>query len=168
MALLINHTPAACRNSGLIGALLVKPGHELKRQVGVTLLELMCALAVVAILVGLLLGPIQKARRRADLKLYQAAMSRVTASVREDLQKFYQGKPTFPAWTAEDLHDKGVLDAQVMRWIRAGWVQYYPFSSTDPDAKLVMLWYEHTEPHGVTVSLAFIKSNIVNYVPRSE
>jgi competence protein ComGC len=129
-------------------------------QQALTLVELLGVVGILGVLVALAIGPIQKARRNADLKIYKATMRRVYPSVREDLQKFYSGKTNFPAWTASDLHKMGIFDKQLLRWMEAGWVIYHPFSSDSPDKHLVISFYSHTGPNGVSVWPGLSKSNI--------
>jgi hypothetical protein len=137
------------------------PTKKHRNGEALTLLELLLCIAIVAFLFGLIGGAVQKARHRADLKIYQAAMPRVFPAVREDLQRFYSDKTNYRAWSATEMHKMGVFDRQLMRWIKNGWVIYHPFSSADAGNHLVIDFYEHTEPNGVKVWRGLSISHIV-------
>ncbi|MBI2947537.1 MAG: type II secretion system protein [Verrucomicrobia bacterium] len=104
---------------------------------GFSLIELLCVIAILAILASLLASSVLRAYRRVKQMQTSLEAPGLADLVEKKLKDFFAPKARFPAYTAEELHEHGVFDREMMRRIRARELIYYPFSSTDPDNKLI-------------------------------
>ena len=106
---------------------------------GLTLLELLCVIAIIGILASLLLGSVNKAFMSSQNKIWraQAQDSEFRDYVQEHLAKYYQANPTYPLLTARDLYQKNVFNDRIMNFLRCPHVQYIPFSMSDPTNKVI-------------------------------
>ncbi len=141
-----------------------------RRDSGLTILEVLCVLVILSILLSMFFPVIAKVRRRADERIYHALMqqNRLYYETRDKLRDFYRAKTNYTALTAEELHQVGVFDANIVRWMRLGLIRFYPFASTAPAGKRVMDFYSHTGSNGVSVWTALSKSNIIVQAEESE
>jgi prepilin-type N-terminal cleavage/methylation domain-containing protein len=105
---------------------------------GFTLVELLLALAVIAILAGLIASAAVKAKQQAKEKAWVIQAGQFMYDIRERLTAYYDGKTDYPAWTAAQLHQWGVLDDKDMDFLRAPQVTFRPFSSGDPEDMYVL------------------------------
>jgi competence protein ComGC len=104
----------------------------------VTLVELLVVLCIICTLASLSLGAIHVAHARAMAALWRIEAPRFITLIHERLSEYYQSKTNYPAWTADDLHRRGVFDNRTMQFLRSPNVSFIPFSSTDPDDKWVL------------------------------
>ncbi len=105
---------------------------------GVTLLEVLCTVAIILLLAALLLGPASHVLRkvRADQWADQCE-ARLPDAVAQ-LRKHLEGQPSFGLVTLERIetnHWVGPLEAQFLRDRR---VTFTPFTDSDPDDKIVV------------------------------
>jgi prepilin-type N-terminal cleavage/methylation domain-containing protein len=132
---------------------------------GLTLIELLCVISIITILLGLSLGTIMKARRHAEVRLYYAEGWRVFYNSEKRLHDFYQTKTNYPAWTVDELEQNGVFDSNTLKWMQDGLIEYHPFSSADPNGKVVMRFLQDTKALGFASWELMLKSNIVDELP---
>ena|SRR2546430_1344608 len=124
-----------------------------KSRSGLTLLEILAAIAVIGVLASLLLGAVHKAHARAKDRVWRLEAPGFISLIQERLSKYYQSQISYPAWTADDLYRRRVFDDRIMEFLRSPKVAFIPFSSTDPDDKWIMrvvnIWPEEKSPIGL-------------------
>jgi prepilin-type N-terminal cleavage/methylation domain-containing protein len=105
---------------------------------GFTLIELLCVMAIIMVLAALLLGPASRALQKARaMRWANEADAQLNLTV-EQLQRHYQGKPSFPLVTLPDLEVRGLLGPVQIEFLKDSRVTFTPFCSADPDDKIVI------------------------------
>jgi prepilin-type N-terminal cleavage/methylation domain-containing protein len=110
--------------------------HRPRRR-GFTLIELLCVIAIIAILASLLASSVLRAYRRVKQMQTSFEAPALAELVEKRLKDFFVPQAKYPAYTAEELRRHGVFDLEMMRRIRAREVIYHPFTSSDPEDKLI-------------------------------
>ena len=103
-----------------------------------SLLELLFAIGIIAILASLLLGAALKAKRYARHKTFEITAHDAIAHTEQEMGGYYENKTNFPALTADELNRRGVFDLHTMDFLSNPEVTFYPFSSTDTDYKVIL------------------------------
>ena len=112
------------------------PGRALHQAF--TLIELLCTVAIIAVLASLLLGASARVLKRmraadwGDKAPYQLDL------VKDSLRKRFQGQEDFPTATLEKLEAEGVLGPTQVRFLHDKRVGYVPFSGADPTNLVVV------------------------------
>ena len=110
-----------------------------RARAGVTLLEILCAIAIIGILAGLLLGPVARALKRARaMQWAEDAGARLESTVQQ-LQKHFRGLDDFPLVTLDQLENQGMLGPYEIRFLKDRRVTFHPFAGSDPDDQVVIL-----------------------------
>jgi prepilin-type N-terminal cleavage/methylation domain-containing protein len=107
-------------------------------RAGLTLIELLCVIAIILVLAGLVLGPASRAlhRVRAD-KWAEDSAIRLQATV-EQLQKHFQGKHDFPPVMLENIETEHLVGPAELGFLKDRRVTFIPFAGSDPDEKVVI------------------------------
>ena len=105
---------------------------------GFTLLELLCVIALITILAGLLLGPVSRALRRARAMKWGNEAPVLLDSTVSQLKKHFQGKTGFPPVTLKALETADLLEPSQLRFLKDRRVTYYPFAGNNPDGQIVI------------------------------
>jgi len=102
------------------------------------MLELLCVIALITILAGLLLGPVSRALRRARAMQWgQDAPVLLEATVKR-LQTHFQGKKDFPPVTLAALAGGNLLEPSQLQFLKDRRVTFLPFAGNDPDEQVVI------------------------------
>jgi prepilin-type N-terminal cleavage/methylation domain-containing protein len=105
---------------------------------GVSLIEVLCAIAIIAILAGLLLGPVARALQRARaMQWAQDAEIHLEATVQQ-LGTHFQGKLDFPLVTLSQIEAQMLVSPSELRFLKDRRVTFHPFAGTDPDDQVVV------------------------------
>jgi type II secretory pathway pseudopilin PulG len=109
-----------------------------RSRAGVTVVELLCVIAIILVLAGLLLGPASRIlqRVRADQWADRAAVH-LQATV-EQLQTHCRARPDFPLLTLERLQSERLLGSAELDFLKDRRVTFTPFAGSDSDEKIVI------------------------------
>lgn len=110
-----------------------RPGSQ-----GVTLIELLCAMAIVAVLATLLLGPASRALGNARAMQWADKAGFMTGEITARLNRVFAGQKEFSRVTLEKLEKDNLLTASQIRFLRDKRVQFYPFAGSDADGTVVI------------------------------
>jgi prepilin-type N-terminal cleavage/methylation domain-containing protein len=125
-------------------------------QRGFSLIELMCVIAIILILVGLMMGPILRAYKKAKNFGWENDSYALTDRFTEKMRQHFGDAPEYPSFTAEQLYEAGMIDGALRSFLRDKRVKYYPFSSKSPD-EFVVLEVNLTPKNVIWVRKANIK-----------
>lgn len=103
-----------------------------------TLIELLCVIAIIMVLAGLLLGPATRAlsRLRAD-QWGEESSARLDSTV-EQLRRHFRGRADFPQVTLEEIESKHLVGSQELAFLKDHRVTFFPFAGSDPDNQVVI------------------------------
>ena len=113
--------------------------HRTRR--GFTLIELMCVLTIIAILVGLMLGPISRAYGKAKRLQWEMEAGTFVDRFHERLsERFGKLGPEvkYPALTAQQLYQARIISSDLLRFLQDKRVEFLPFSSDTPDETVIL------------------------------
>ena len=100
---------------------------------GVTLIELLCALAIIAVLATLLLGPAGRALGKARALQWNDRAHALTGEITDRLYGVFVGQKEFQRVTLADLERDGLVTTAQARFLRDDRVRFTPFAGSDPD-----------------------------------
>ena len=105
---------------------------------GVTLVELLCTMAIIAVLATMLLGPAGRAMSKARGMQWNNRAVATTAQITDRLRAMFAGQKAFRRITLEDLERDRVLPASDIGFLRDARVTFMPFAGDDPDGQPVI------------------------------
>src|SRR5436190_8559305 len=103
-----------------------------------TLVELLCVVTIIGILAGLMLGPIARAHARARDFKWQGEYAILMNDFRDRLANRFAGQKSYPAFSADALYENGIIDLRLHDFLKDKRVEYFPFSSIDPDEMVIL------------------------------
>lgn len=98
----------------------------------------MCVIAIIMILVGMMMGPIMRAYKRVKDFEGEVQSPPFMAEIHSALSRFCEDYAEYKPLTPQELVQIGVFDGNIAAFLRTPGVRYHPFSSTDPDTKIVV------------------------------
>jgi prepilin-type N-terminal cleavage/methylation domain-containing protein len=109
-----------------------------RQKAGFTLVELLCVMAIILILAGLMLGPVMRAYRKAKNFAGENNGTELVYRFIEKLRTNLDAVPDHPPLTIDQLYDAGIIDSPLRTFLKDKSVQYFPFSSKAPDHTVVL------------------------------
>jgi len=109
-----------------------------RQSAGFTMLEILCVIALITILAGLLMGPVSRALRRARAMKWGHEAPVLLDSTVSQLKKHFQGKTGFPPVTLTSLETAGLLEPSQLRFLKDRRVTFVPFAGDHPDDQIVI------------------------------
>jgi prepilin-type N-terminal cleavage/methylation domain-containing protein len=109
-----------------------------QRSRALTLVELLVTITVIAVLASITVTVAVKVHEQAKEEAWALESSSYMNEIRGRLTAYYDSKADYPAWTANELRQRGVFDEKIMEFLRSPKVSFFPFSSSDPDDMYVI------------------------------
>ena len=116
----------------------MKAHRRLRRARAFSLLELLCAISIIVLLAGLLLGPVSRIFGRVVADKWADQASFLLHQTVSHLNQQFQGLDKFPLVTIEGLEAQGLLKPDELRFLKDRRVTFVPFAGSDPDDKIVI------------------------------
>ncbi len=109
-----------------------------RSQAGLTLTELLCTMAIIMVLAGLLLGPASRVLRRVRADEWgEKSATRLQTTV-EQLKHHFEGQQNFPLVTLKKIEANHWVNALELDFLKDRRVTFIPFADSDPDEKTVI------------------------------
>ena len=118
---------------------VVKQHNRNRLTCGLTLLELLCVISIIAVLASILIGPADRVLQRVLADKWSEDAGILLAAVTEQLNQHFQGEQAFPLVTLERIEAEGLVKPAELRFLKDPRVTFVPFAGSDPDDKIVIL-----------------------------
>jgi prepilin-type N-terminal cleavage/methylation domain-containing protein len=117
---------------------------------GVTLIELLCVIAIIAILAAMLLPALSRGYRRAKAMSEEVEEGEVAERLRQEVRNYCASHPQYQFATKDNFKDQCQLDPKCRDWIDKSHTVFVPFSNLDATNKVVVSFhygrkYSYTE-----------------------
>jgi prepilin-type N-terminal cleavage/methylation domain-containing protein len=109
-----------------------------RKRGGFSLIELMCVITIILILVGLMMGPIMRAYRKAKNFGWENDSYLLADRFADKMKQHFGSAPEYPALSADQLYEGGLIDSALRNFLRDKRVQYFPFSSKSADEMVIL------------------------------
>ncbi|MBN8246862.1 MAG: type II secretion system protein [Verrucomicrobia bacterium] len=114
------------------------PPSSRARAGGFSLIELLCSMAIIALLAGLFLGPASRALRRARLlKLEMEAPAHIER-LTDGMRRFAGSRKVYECPDLRTLLQQAQPGAPTERWLRSVTCEFTPFNDRTPGDRVVL------------------------------
>ncbi len=116
----------------------MKKLHPVHHRTAVTLIELLCTIAIIAVLATLLLGPVGRALRNARNMQWADQSENHANAVVQQLRTFLGDRQDFPTLSLEALEGLNVFQSAEVRFLHDRRVTFVSIAGSDPDDKVFL------------------------------
>ncbi len=127
-----------------------------------TLIELLCVMAIIAILVSLMMGPVAKALRKARNLENGFDVPAHVERLENGMRKFAAAHPKFRCDSLEQLIEQSNCGGATKRWLLANDAGFSPFGNFTPGNMGVLV----VTPRGSTNLLAVLTVDDLTVTPQ--
>ena len=120
-----------------------------KARAAVTLIELLCVMAIIAILASLLLPTVMRVYVRIKGQAEEFEAEDVAHMLKHETRNYCAAHPQYQFNSKSELADQCVLAPKPRNWVLASTTDFVPFSYLDVTNKLVLS--VHIGPKGATL-----------------
>ena len=108
---------------------------------GVTLIELLCVMAIISILAALLLPTVSRVYRRAKAMAEEMEESEVAERLRHEVRNYCTGHAQYQFDSKADFADKCGLAPKCRQWMDASATVFVPFNHLDSTNRVVVSFH---------------------------
>lgn len=120
-----------------------------------SLIELLCVMAIIAVLASLLLGAVGRAYQRVKSFAGESDNLVHLDELRIKLSQYVSTHPEYPLLTLDELLRRCPVSSKCERFLRSKAVAYHPFASHSPDLQVVLVLYPG-QPTAAAISKAVL------------
>jgi prepilin-type N-terminal cleavage/methylation domain-containing protein len=131
---------------------LSRPQSQSRRASGVTLVELLCVIAIISILASLLLPVVARAYERVRGMAEEIEGPGIIGMLMGQARGYCASHPQFNFATKSDFADKCSLAPKCRDWVQASSTEFLPFTFRDPTNKVV-LTFHYGRKHAIRSAL---------------
>jgi prepilin-type N-terminal cleavage/methylation domain-containing protein len=154
--------PAAGCARGRAAAHCLYLGHQRRAHTGVTLIELLCVITIIAILAALLLPTVSRVYNRIKGTADELEAPDVADMLLKETRDYCAAHPQYQFDCKSDFAEKCRLAPKPRNWVQAPSTEFVPFDYLDPTNKTVLS--VHLGPRRATL-YAFTKGNLSVFPP---
>lgn len=117
----------------------LEPRNRFPPAPGVTLIELLCVLAIIGILLALMGGPFGRALGKARSMKRDLELMTHVERLEQAVRRYTGANPRYVFSSLDDLLVRCAPGGSTERYLKENRAQFEPFSFVDPDTKLVLV-----------------------------
>lgn len=110
-------------------------------RAGVTLIELLCVIAIIAILASLMLPALSRGYRRAKAMAEEVEEEEIADRLRHEVRNYCTSHTNYQFSTKEDFKEQCQLDPKCRDWIDKSHTEFVPFNHLDATNKVVVSFH---------------------------